>query len=117
MKHDNRNHEVALKSKDPCAPGTEFVLVAPPQSVAYRIDQLVVLEYAESWLIHSLMVGGREQLDPTIVPIRGDSDELRNLRALTCQTAMDVEVTVEYVRDMPRKGVPFAAKLIGTAVP
>lgn len=114
MQSQTRDYE-PMKIK----PGKVVSVVARPQSCAFRPEDLAIHGDRSRWVVHDVKVGNRSQFAQKRGPVPGSEfgpgGVCEHLRLETAQTAMDIELVVEYVGP-EEDGEVFEATLVGTAI-
>ena len=108
---------ISMYHHRPLQHGESGIILARPQRFAVRPERIFIsnsgtLNGAQDWLVNSIRIGRREQL--TQGPVPGDMFAISAVESFisfeTCQTAMDLEMTVTYQGSNPN-GAPFFASI------
>jgi hypothetical protein len=99
-------------------PGKKHVVVVRPQRRAFRPEDFTIHGDRSHWLIHDILIGNRTQLEAHHGPIPGNefgpNGVCAHMSLETIQSAMDLELRVEYVGP-ELEGAVFEATVLGTA--
>jgi len=114
MQSQNRDYEPLKVTR-----GKEVHVVARPQYLVFRPEDIAIHDDRARWVVHDILVGGRSQFAQKRGPAPGTEfgpgGILEHLRLETCQTAMDFALVVEYVGPEV-DGEVFEATIVGTAL-
>lgn len=101
------------------APGKTFDVVARPQCVAFRPEDIAIHGVRSHWIVHDILIGSRSQFAAKRGPAPGTEfgpgGILEHMRLETLHTAMDFILVVEYIGPEP-DGEVFEATVVGTTV-
>jgi hypothetical protein len=99
--------------------GRYFNVVARPQIIAFRPEDIAIHGDRSRWVVHDIVVGNRSQFAAKRGPAPGTEfgpgGILEHLRLETLQTAMDFTLMIEYVGP-EADGEVFEATVVGTGV-
>jgi hypothetical protein len=91
-------------------------VVARPQVIAYRVEDIAIHGDRSRWVVHDIVVGNRSQFaakrGPAIGTEFGPGGILEHMKLETLQTAMDFTLVVEYVGP-EIDGEVFEATVVG----
>lgn len=98
--------------------GKQHVVSVRPNRRAFRPEDFSIRGEPTDWLVHDILVGNRSQLEAKHGPIPGrefgPNGACARMSLETVQTAMDLDLVVEYVGP-ELDGAVFEATVIGTA--
>jgi hypothetical protein len=107
---DKSNHPYKVK------PGEVFDVIARPQRLAFRVEEIEIHDHPDRWIVVDIKVGNRSQFSQAgEIPgsMFARDGAAKRFQCETAQTAMDVMMTVRYIGS-ERDGEVFSATAVGT---
>lgn len=119
MRSEDKNYEPLKIKPGKDSEGRYFKVVARPQCIAFRPEDIAIHGNRSHWVVHEILVGNRSQFAAKRGPAPGTEfgpgGILEHMKLETLQTAMDFTLVIEYVGP-EAEGEVFEATVVGTSV-